>query len=263
VKEETPADLAYLAALDAIAKADYDRSKIDLIIIASVSNPYRTPSVSNMVQAKLGLNGSTVACFDINAACTGFIYALNIASQMLTTGAYQHALVIGAETLSKVLDFSDRNTCVLFGDGAGAVILETCESKPAYFYCSSEGDTEERIIINPYIRMEGRKVYQFATKIIEESIRRILTESGLELADIDIIIPHQANIRIIESAAKSLDIGMDKFFVNIENYGNTSAASIPIALEEYLSQNKDREGKKVLLVGFGGGLTWGSAILTL
>lgn len=264
VGSETTADMATKAALAAIKKVKYDKNKIDLIIVATFTNDVASPSCANFVQAKLGLNDKDVMCFDINAACTGFIYALNVASQMVNSGFYNSALVIGSEILTSVVNYQDRNTCVLFGDGAGAVIIEaTNESKQAYFYTSSKGDLEDIIVVDPLIRMEGRKVYHFATQILEKSVNKVLSETNTLIDDIDVVIPHQANARIIESAAKNLNISLDKVFMNIEKYGNTSSASIPIALDEYLEKLDSREGKKIVLVGFGGGFTWGAALLTL
>lgn len=263
-KDESTSDLAYKAAQNAIEKVDYDKTKIDLIIVATFTPEYKSPSVASLVQAKLGLNNYDIACFDINAACTGFIYALNVATQMINTGAYNNALVIGSEVISHVTNYQDRNTCVLFGDGAGAIILEKTDlSKPAYFYTSSEGDLENKIIVREYIEMEGQKVYQFATKIIPTSILRVLEKSQHSLEDIDVIIPHQANIRILEKAASFLKTDISKFFINIENYGNTSAASVAIAFDEYLETINDPSGKKIIFVGFGAGLSWGAALLTL
>lgn len=264
VKNETTSDLATKAALNAIDKINFDKDKIDLIIVATFTPDVLSPSVANFVQAKLDLNHRDIMCFDINAACTGFIYALNIASQMLNGEQYKTALVIGAEVLSKTINYEDRNTCVLFGDGAGAMIIQkTKEAKPSYIYCGSRGDLEETIIVDPLIRMEGRKVYQFATKILEESVNKVLDVTNLKIEDIDVLIPHQANARIIESAAKSLNVEMDKVFMNISDYGNTSSASIPIAIDEYIKTVKNTENNKVMLVGFGGGFTWGAALLTL
>jgi len=266
VEDETISDLAYMAAKNAIEKANYDTKKIDVIIVATVTPECKTPSAANFLQGKLGLNDQDIVCFDLNAACSGFIYALNVATQMLNSGAYNSALIVGAEVLSKILNFEDRNTCVLFGDGAGAMILEnTEESKPAYFYTSSKFDFEGAIVINPKIFMEGRKVYQFASKILDYSVNKILLDSNTDVDEIYKIVPHQANIRIIESSAKALGISMDKFYLNIEKYGNTSAASIPIAFDEFLDtlSDKERENKKVICVGFGGGFTWGAALLTL
>lgn len=263
-KDETTSDMATNAALDAINKVGYDKNKIDIIIVATFTPDVASPSVANLVQAKLGLNDRDVVCFDINAACTGFIYALNVASQMLNAGFYNSALVIGSESLTKVVNFQDRNTCVLFGDGAGAFIIEnTEENKPAYFYTSSKGDLEEVIIVDPLIRMEGRKVYHFATKILEKSVNEVLEKSNTSIEEIAMLIPHQANARIIESAAKSLNLGLDKVYMNIDKYGNTSSASIPIAVDEYLATLEDKQDKKLVLVGFGAGFTWGAALLTL
>lgn len=264
VSGESTSDMAYLAALDAIEKTGYDKSKIDLLICATFTGEILSPSVANYTQAKLGLNEQDITCFDLNAACTGFIYAVNVATQMLNGGAYHSALVIGVETLSKYINYEDRNTCVLFGDGAGAVILEnTAAAKPASFYTSARGDLDEIIIVNPLIHMEGRKVYQFAIKALEESVRKVLSAANLTIADIDMIIPHQANRKIIESAARALEMDIDKFFINIEKYGNTSSASIPIAFDEYVGTHPDSDGKRIVFVGFGGGFTWGAALLTL
>ena len=262
--DKPTSEMATQAALAAIRKINYDTKKIDLIIVATFTPDYLSPSVANLVQTKLELNDQEITCFDINAACTGFIYALNVATQMMNSGGYQSALVIGAEKLSKVIDYKDRNTCVLFGDGAGAVILEnTKTNKPAFFYTSSKGDLEEIIIVNPLIQMEGRKVYQFATKIIEHSVNKVLQEAMINKEEIAKVIPHQANVRIIESAFNSLGFSSDKIFLNIEKYGNTSSASIPIALDEYLEFVKPEEDEKIILVGFGGGFSWGAALLTL
>jgi len=259
---EKTSDLAYKAACNAIEKANYDASKIDLILVATCTGDYNSPSVSCLVQALLGLKN--IACFDVNAACSGFIYALSVATQMVNGSHYNSALVIGADTLSLYTDYQDRNTCVLFGDGAGAVIIEnTEENKPADFYLSARGDLDLPILINSKISMEGRKIYQFATKIMVYSLDKIMKDNKLTKDDIEIIIPHQANLRIIERAANSLDINIEKFYINIDKYGNTSAASIPIAFDEYYTSVSKRSDKKVIFVGFGGGLTWGAAMLTI
>ncbi|MDD2227304.1 MAG: ketoacyl-ACP synthase III [Clostridia bacterium] len=261
---ENTSDLAYKAALNAINKVNYDKNKIDLIITATFTPDYRSPSVANLVQAKLGLSDREIPCFDINAACAGFIYALNIASQMIESGNYRSVLVIGAEVLTKFTDYTDRNTCVLFGDGAGAVILEKAiEDKPAYFYTVSQGELEKIIYVDEFIHMDGRAVYLFATNTIEKAIKKILNDTNITLDDIKTIIPHQANLRIIQSVAKRLELDMNKFFINIEEYGNTSAASVAIALDEFLSSPNAKSNDKVLLVGFGGGFTYGAAILTI
>ncbi len=258
-EEDTAADMAYKAALNAIEKSNYNKDEIDLIIVASITGDGMTPSVANHVQKKLGIQ--TCMSFDVNAACTGFVYALEVASSMIASGGFKNALVIGSEKLSNVIDYTDRNTCVLFGDGAGALIVEQSEEKKAFFYNQAKADETDALTVEKYIKMDGRKVFLFAVDIIKKSIEEILSRANLSLDQVGTIIPHQANLRIIQSVSKSLDIPMDKFEINLQNYGNTSAASIPIALDEYL--DKDKNDDYVLLVGFGGGFTWGSAILQL
>lgn len=261
--DETASDLAYEAALDAITRYEIDKKTIDLLIVATISQEQRTPSMANVVQGMLGLDYDVMS-FDINAACTGFIYALEVAASLLVGNRFRRALVIGSEKLSMMTDMTDRNTCVLFGDGAGAVIIEKGNHgmNNAGFYNAARFDSKDSLTVRKSIRMDGRKVYQFAVDIMEKSIVRILEDAGLTLQDIDLIIPHQANIRIIESVAKSLALPDRMFVKNIRHYGNTSAASIPMALFELMEKTKDTI-KRVLLVGFGGGFTWGSAILTI
>ncbi len=260
---KTTSDLATLASRNALEKANYDKNDIDLIIVATFTPDLKSPSVACMVQAKLGLDKPGIMAFDINAACTGFIYALNIAERMLHSGLYKSALVIGAEVISKVMDYKDRNTCVLFGDGAGAVILEKDESREVLFNISSKGDQDLILYVDEYINMDGPKVYQFASRVIESSIRGLMEFGNMDTAMIRKIIPHQANIRIIKSASKALDIPLESFFINIHKYGNTSAASIPIALDEMLEDEATQADDKIVLVGFGAGLTYGACSLTL
>lgn len=254
---ETSTDMAYLAALNAIETYGYDQSKIDLVVVATITSERQTPSVANIVMGRLGLKEGIMS-FDVNAACTGFVYALEIASSLISTNQYKSALVIGSERLSSVIDYTDRNTCILFGDGAGAVILEQKDNAIASYYNASKADMNDILTVDKTIRMDGKRVYVFATDVVERSIRHILEVNQLSIDDIDAILPHQANERIIQSVAKSMNIPMSKFELNIATYGNTSAASIPILIAEYMEKNKN---KKVLLVGFGGGFTWGSAIL--
>ncbi len=263
---ELTSDMAAKAAMKAIDSVGYDKEKIDLIIVASITGDQQTPSTANFVQTKLGLNHKQLMAFDINAACTGFVYALEIASSLLQTGRFRAALLIGAEMLTRCVDYTDRNTCVLFGDGAGAMIIEPSQrlKDTAHFFSASSGDTESTLtVIKDRIQMDGKRVYAFAVTVVEEAIRHILDVAKLNIADIEVIIPHQANIRIIQSVQKSLEIPLEKFFINIREYGNTSAASIIIALDEYREQHPESREKKALLVGFGGGFTWGSAIITL
>lgn len=254
---ETSTDMAHFAAKDAIESSGYDRSKIDLVIVATITSERQTPSVANLVMGRLGLKEGIMS-FDVNAACTGFVYALEIASSLISTNKYQSALVIGSEKLSSVLDYTDRNTCILFGDGAGAVVIEQNPQAKASYYNASKADMTDILTVDKTIRMDGKKVYVFATDVVERSIRHILEVNHLTIDDIDAILPHQANERIIQSVAKSMNIPMEKFELNIATYGNTSAASIPILIAEYREKYKN---KRVLLVGFGGGFTWGSAIV--
>lgn len=260
---ETAIDLAYKAAIDAINKANYDVSKIDLIVVATITSPVTTPSVANLVQAKLGLNDRHVMAFDINAACSGFVYALEVASGLLNAGIYKSALVIGTEHMTSILDYKDRGTCILFGDGAGAAIVEKSnDSKDSsWFYNGSRGDDTGILWIDPIVRMDGKEVYKFAVDIMPKAMESVLKQANLKLDDIDVIIPHQANLRIIQSVAKTLGLPLERFLINIEEYGNTSSASIPILLDEYKDKNK--ETKRALLIGFGGGFTWGAAIINV
>mgnify|MGYP001072321099 CR=1 FL=1 len=263
VKDELTSDMAYEAAMDAINKANYDINQIDLIIVASITGDQLTPSTANIVQKKLGITHDCMS-FDVNAACTGFVYGLDIASQMLQTKRFRSALIIGAETLTKVVDYTDRNTCILFGDGAGALIIEPSdqENQHAYFYNAAKADELDSLTVKKHIKMDGRKVFLFAVDIMQKSIQKMLDDAQLTIDDIDMIIPHQANIRIIQAVSKGMNIPMEKFLVNIQSYGNTSAASIPITLDDYML-NHAYKNKKIILVGFGGGFTWGSALLSL
>lgn len=258
-KDEQASDMAYQASLDAINKVDYDVSKIDLIIVATITGDLITPSTANILQGKLGIKEAM--SFDINAACTGFVYALETATALLKQGRLKSALIVGVEKLTNVLDYTDRQTCILFGDGAGAVLLEADKNgDDNLFYNAASSDENEYLTVDKHIKMDGRRVYLFAVDIIERSIRKILEDNDISIDEIDAIIPHQANERIIQGVAKAIDLSMDKFVMNISKYGNTSAASIPITINEYREEHG--ANKKVLLVGFGGGFTWGSAIIT-
>ncbi len=261
--DELTSEMAVKAAQNAIDRIHYDVSKIDLIIMATITGDQMTPSTANFIQAKLGLHHEVMS-FDINAACTGFVYGLEVAASLLQSGRFRAALVIGGETLTKIVDYTDRNTCILFGDGAGAMIIEpsNLDRNKAYFFNAAKGDLNSTLTVISKIKMDGKKVYQFAVDAMQQAIQKVLDDAGLLIEDIDMIIPHQANERIIQSVSKSMGIPMDKFMLNLSEYGNTSAASIPITISEYYDQN-DTKNKKILLVGFGGGFTWGSAILQL
>jgi len=264
VEGETTADLAYQAALNAIQKAKFDLELIDAIIVATITPDFASPSMAAVVQARLGLNHRDITCFDINAACTGFVYALQVGAALLNSPKYRHILIIGAETLTKIMDYTDRNTCILFGDGAGALLIGRGQAhQTVSFYTASEGDMEDVLSVKEVLRMQGRRVFKFAINAIEKSINRLLELDGSHLDMVTKIIPHQANYRIIEGVAELKKLPLNKFFLNLEHYGNTSAASIPIALDEYVESSPLLPGSKLMLVGFGAGLTWGGALINL
>ena len=267
-------DLASEAALMAIQDANIDPKVIDLILVATITPDGMMPSTASLVQAKCGLNAQNCLSYDINAACTGFIVAMQNAQAMLEAGYIKNALVIGAETLSKILDFNDRTTSVLFGDGAGAIVMRKSSTKQMLHYTRSEGDvngtlTSDGLTLNPdmkldqvsshYLRMQGQAVFRFAVKAIEDVIVNLLTQTNLEINQVDWIVPHQANRRIIEYVANKMNIDLTKFYLNLDQYGNTSSASIPIALSEMKTKGMLKEGMRVICVGFGAGLTWGGS----
>ena len=268
--------LSVQAGQAALEKAGLIAADLDLIIVASSSPDHLLPAVSSEIQHQLGAH---CGAFTLVAGCTGFVYGLVTAQQFITTGAYRTILVIGAEVISRNVDWTDRNTCVLFGDGAGAVVVQACEEQTGLlaFELGSDGGGAEHLmmpmgIAHPathetidkkyqYIRMNGREVFKFATRTLARSAAETIGRSGLSTHDIDLMIPHQANARIIELAARQLGLPMEKVFVNIDKYGNTSAASIPIALTEAIEAGRVKEGDHLVLVGFGAGLTWASAVV--
>lgn len=267
-KDETTSDLSAKAAEEALKSAGVKAEDIELIIVATMTPDAFTPSTACLVQSKIGAHNA--ACFDLSAACSGFAYALTTAYQFLQTGTYKKALIIGAEVLSKVTDWEDRNTCVLFGDGAGAVVIG--EKEGAELVAMHNGaDGDKGHLLTSYtglfqdddknIRMDGRKVYSFATSIINKCTAKLLEGRDIGVSDIDHFVLHQANIRIIQSIRRKLKLGEEKFYTNMDKYGNTSSASIPIALDEMHKEGRIKDGEKVLLAGFGGGLTWSSALL--
>ena len=274
ISDENTSELAYRSAFEAIKNSNIDKNEIDLIVCATMTPDNFTPSVACMVQEKLGLRDNVTA-FDVNAACTGFVFALKIVASMLNT-YHKRALVIGCETLSKIINFEDRNTCVLFGDGAGAIVVEKDGKNEEFYTCSFGNDKDliaenvgmnfemkNKVLKSGFLKMDGKEVFKFAINVVEKSINKILDMNNLKIEDINLIIPHQANQRIISNVAKKFNISNDKFFVNLEKYGNTSAASIPMALCEAFESKKITKGDKVILVGFGGGLTWGSTIIEI
>lgn len=271
-------DLATRAAQIALSDAGITADELDLIIVATVTPDMNFPSVACIVQDNI--QARNAAAFDLSAACAGFVYGLAIGSQFIKTGVYRKVLVIGAETLSKILDWNDRNTCILFGDGAGAAVLGPVEDGYGVLGIElgadgSGGDLLKvpaggsRQPFTPeicenrlhFIHMSGNEVFKFAIKIMGEAAAKALANAGLSTEDIDCLIPHQANIRIIQSAAKRLKVPMDKVMVNVEQYGNTSAASIPIALDEAVRCGRLKKDDKIVLVGFGAGLTWAACVL--
>ncbi len=264
-------DLATEAARKALDAAGLAASDIDLIIVGTSTPDMVFPSVATMVQHKLGTAGCPA--FDVQAVCSGFIYALTIADAMIQTGSAKRALVIGAEIFSRILDFKDRTTCVLFGDGAGAVILEASD-QPGILATDLHADGKYKDILcvpghvnrggilgDPVLKMDGQAVFKLAVGVLEETARASLAKANLTDADIDWLIPHQANIRIMQSTAKKLKMSPDKVVVTVDQHGNTSAASIPLALDTAVRDGRIQRGQTLMLEGVGGGFTWGSVLL--
>ena len=274
-KDESSLDLAYKASLKAIKKAQIDKSEIDLIIVATVTSDFAFPGVSNLLQAKLGIDN--IMAFDINAACSGFIYAMQIADKMIKSKSFSKALIIGVEILSRLTDWRDRNTCVLFGDGAGAMVIgQSEENQIIDVITGSQGDEDMLLYCkNPdlknldknqvskqdHIHMKGNEVFKFASRIMPKTIDDLLERNQIDINDIQYIVAHQANARIIQKAAKKLNFPMEKMYMNINHYGNTSAASVPIAIDEAIEKNLINRGDLFATVAFGGGLTWGGALI--
>ena len=275
--EETTTGLAVAAAKEALKDAEMTAEELDLIIAATVTADKFLPNLSCEVQSALGAKNAVA--FDLNAACSGFLFALNTVQMYLENGVYKKALVIGAETLSKIMDWNDRSTCVLFGDGAGAAVVTDEGDAFKGFVQGSDGkggealDGDNRPVVNPftdngkqsalggYVTMDGPAVYKFAVKTVPKAINELLDEIGWNADDVDVYVLHQANIRIIESVAKRLKQPMDKFPTNLQQCGNISAASVPILLDNINKHGMICEGKKIVLAGFGAGLTWGATVL--
>jgi 3-oxoacyl-[acyl-carrier-protein] synthase-3 len=266
-------DLGLEAARRALQAAGLEAQAIDLIIVATSSPDMVFPSTACILQNKLGANGC--AAFDVQAVCSGFVYALTIADAMIKTGAATKALVIGAEVFSRILDFKDRTTCVLFGDGAGAVVLEAsstpgilasdlhADGKHVGILCVPGHVSGGGVLGEPLLRMDGQAVFKLAVGVLDEAARATLAKAGKTEADIDWLIPHQANIRIMQSTARKLKLSMDKVVVTVDQHGNTSAASIPLALDSAVRSGKIKPGETLMLEGVGGGFTWGAVLLTL
>ncbi len=264
-------DLGAEAARRAIESAGCQASDIDLIIVATSTPDMVFPSTAALLQNKLGIVGCPV--FDVQAVCSGFIYAMTVADAMIKTGTAKRALVIGAEVFSRILDFKDRTTCVLFGDGAGAVVLEASETpgilatdihadgKYSDILCVPGHVSGGAILGDPVLKMDGQAVFKLAVGVLEETARASLAKAGLNDADIDWLIPHQANIRIMQSTARKLKMSMDKVILTVDQHGNTSAASIPLALDHGVRSGQITKGQTLMLEGVGGGFTWGSVLL--
>ena len=272
-------DLGTEAARAALEDAKVLPDEIDLIIVATTTADHVFPSTACIIQKNLGLINA--AAFDLSAACSGFVYGLATGSSFISSGAYKKILVIGTEVFSKIINWKDRNTCILFGDGAGACVLERCEDGYGIlsFDLGSDGSggdclvvpaggsrmpTSPETIANDlqYVQMDGKEVFKFGARILEKATRTALEKANLSVEDLDFLVPHQANIRIIESAAKKLKLNSEKLCINLDKYGNMSSASIPISLEESVKSKRIKKGDVVVLVGFGAGLTWLSIAIT-
>ena len=264
--EETGVELAVRAARQAMERAGLSAADIGVCLVGTFTPDFASPSTACLLQRELGLLEDTV-CFDLNAACAGFLYGLKTAHALLSDAPRPCALVVGAEVISRVLDMADRNTCVLFGDGAGAVVFRRDESRDWHTVFGSRGDPDSIRVQGPgpipsAVHMDGKAVFRFATEVVEDSIRQLLAAEGLEsVNDLDCVVCHQANARIIDHVAKKLKAREGLFYKNMDRYGNTSAASIPIALDELAQSGELRPGMRLLTVGFGGGLTWAGALL--
>jgi 3-oxoacyl-[acyl-carrier-protein] synthase-3 len=264
-------DLGAHAARQALEAAGRNASEIDLIIVATSTPDMVFPSAACILQNKLGIAGC--AAFDVQAVCSGFVYALTVADSMIRTGAASKALVIGAEVFSRILDFTDRTTCVLFGDGAGAVVLEASETpgilatdlhadgKHVGILCVPGTVSGGQVLGSPLLKMDGQAVFKLAIGVLEDAARATLAKAGRTEADIDWLIPHQANIRIMQGTAKKLKLPLDKLVVTVDQHGNTSAASIPLALDAWVRAGKIKPGETLMLEGVGGGFTWGAVLL--
>lgn len=266
----TSSELGLEAARRALDMAGVDAADLDLIIVATSTPDFIFPSTACLIQGKLGNKGATA--FDVQAVCAGFAYALGIADKFIASGSHKKALVIGAEVFSRILDWQDRGTCVLFGDGAGAIVLEASD-QPGILATALHADGSQSGILNvpgqicggqvtgdPFLRMDGQAVFKFAVRVLSEVAEEVCAAAGLSTAEVDWLIPHQANIRIIEATGKKLGVDRGRVIVTVDRHGNTSAASVPLALDEAVRDGRIRRGQKVLVEGVGGGFTWGAAL---
>ncbi|MDR1647362.1 MAG: ketoacyl-ACP synthase III [Zoogloeaceae bacterium] len=268
---ETSSQMARKAALKALEMANIAAAELDLILVATSTPDYIFPSTACLLQGALGNKGATA--FDVQAVCSGFVYALAVADKFIQSGSHKKALVVGAETFSRILDWSDRSTCVLFGDGAGAVVLEAAETSGVLATALHADGSQAGILSvpgqiaggvvtgDPFLRMEGQAVFKSAVRVLAAVAEECCHAAGMETGDIDWLIPHQANIRIIEATGRKMGLPMEKVVVTLDRHGNTSAASVPLALDEAVRDGRIRRGQKFLLEGVGGGFTWGAALI--
>lgn len=266
VQDETTSDLAYEAAKQAIVAASIQASDIDLIVVATTTPDKIFPSVAVMVQRKLGIAGC--AAFDVQAVCSGFVYALTVADNFIKAGTHRCVLVIGADSFSRITDYTDRSNCILWGDGAGAVILQaSAEQGVLSTHIHADGQYEKMLHVprtggtQDYVQMEGNAVFKMAVNTLDQIVDETLVANGLQKSDVDWLVPHQANIRILQATAKKLDMPMDRVVVTVDRHGNTSAASIPLALDTAVRDGRIQRGQIILMEAFGGGFTWGSALV--
>ena len=277
--KDTTASMGLAAAKEALERAGIRPHEVDMVIVATATPEYAFPSTASLIQD--GLGAVKAGAFDLSAGCTGFMYALALGTQTIRSGAHDIVLVIGSETLSRIMDWKDRSTCVLFGDGAGAVVLRagtTSAGGVLATMCRSDGSGGDLLMVPAggskfpashqtvdqnlhTINMNGREVFRFAARIMDKSAREVAASAGVEIDDVELIIPHQANMRIIQAAARALKLPEERFFVNLQHYGNTSSASIPIAICEAVEQDRLKPGDHCIMVGFGAGLTWGAALV--
>ena len=268
---QTSSDLALIASQRAMEMAGIDAADIDLIIVATSTPDFVFPSTACLLQNKLGNKGATA--FDVQAVCSGFLYALTIAEKFIRSGSHRKALVVGAEVFSRILDWNDRATCVLFGDGAGAVVLEAADA-PGILATALHADGSHhgilsvpgnvcggQVVGDPFLRTDGQAVFKFAVRVLADVAKECCDVAGRAPESIDWLIPHQANIRIIEATAKKMGLPMDRVIVTVDQHGNTSAASVPLALDAAVRDGRIKRGQKVMLEGVGGGFTWGAALL--
>lgn len=277
--EETSSTMAVIAARRACEDAGISPADIELIIVATITPDYVFPATACLVQQAIG--AKRAGGFDLEAACSGFVYGVNVASGLIASGMYRNVLVIGAETLSRLVNYHDRSTCILFGDGAGAAVLSARENGAGVLHTSMHAEGEEQSMLIPAggsrhpaspetvaqhlhtLHMDGKRVFKFATKIFVDLVEEAMAACGLKRDDVAMVIPHQVNQRIIEAAVRKLEMPIEKFFVNLDRYGNTSAASVPIALDEARRAGKVHAGDHVITIAFGGGLTWASTVIRL